>query len=127
MENKEKFLKILYKESGELPKVMKIQNILEAKQVLVGGLIEVIPYNDALIICNEEAKSLNMKPNLIFDYDYIAGNCFAIGDDYKNAGFKSLTEEQIKEFTIDFIKRSLKEKRRVKRNNTYNSFKGKIR
>ena len=127
MENKEKFLKILYKQVGELPKVMKIENTLEAKQEVVGGLIEVIPYKDALIICNEEAKILNMKPNLIFDYDYIAGNCFAVGDDYKNAGFKSLTEEQIKEFTIDFIKRSLKEKRKLRRNNTYNSFKGKIR
>jgi len=122
-----KFLKILFKEVGELPKVMKIENTLEAKQELVGGLIEVIPYKDALIICNEEAKILNMKANLIFDYDYIAGNCLAVGDDYKNAGFKSLTEEQIEEFTIDFIKRSLKEKRKLKRNNTYNSFKGKSR
>lgn len=127
MENKEKFLKILYKQVGELPKVMKIENTLEAKQEVVGGLIEVIPYKDALIICNEEAKTLNMKPNLIFDYDYIAGDCFAVGDDYKNAGFKSLTEEQIKEFTIDFIKRSLKEKRTLRRNKTYKTFKGKSR
>ena len=61
MENKEKFLKILYKQVGELPKVMKIENTLEAKQEVVGGLIEVIPYKDALIICNEEAKTLKKK------------------------------------------------------------------
>ena len=45
----------------------------------------------------------------------------------QNAKFKNLTEKQMKEFTIDFIKRSLKEKRKSKRNNTYNSFKRKIR
>ena len=36
-----------------------------------------------------------MPPNLKLDYDYIAGNCFFIGDDYKRADFKSLTDEQI--------------------------------
>ncbi len=127
MDKEEKFLKILYKQVGELPRVMKIENTLEAKQELVGGLIEVVPYKDALLICNEEGKNLNMDANLIFDYDYIAGDCFAVGDDYKNGDFKSLTDEQIQEFTIDFIKRSLKEKRKLRRNNTYNSFKGKIR
>ena len=94
---KEKYLKILYKEVGELPKVMIIENTLEAKQELVNGLIEVIPYKDALIICNEEGKMLNMNANLIFDYDYIGGNCFAVGDDYKNGDFKSLTDEQIEQ------------------------------
>lgn len=124
---KEKYLKILYKEVGELPKVMIIENTLEAKQELVNGLIEVIPYKDALIICNEEGKMLNMNANLIFDYDYIGGNCFAVGDDYKNGDFKSLTDEQIEEFNRDFIKRSLKNKNTLKRIKTYNTFKGMIR
>ena len=124
---KEKYLKILYKEVGELPKVMIIENTLEAKQELVNGLIEVIPYKDALIICNEEGKMLNMNANLIFDYDYIGGNCFAVGDDYKNGDFKSLTDEQIEEFNRDFIKRSLKNKNTLQRIKTYNTFKGMIR
>ena len=94
---KEKFLKVLYKEVGELPKVIKIKNTLKAKQDLVDGLIEVIPYEDALIICNEEGKLLNLDANLVFDYDYIAGNCFVVGDDYINGDFKSLTDEQVKE------------------------------
>ena len=44
MDKKEKFLKILYKQVGELPRVMKIENTLETKQELVGGLIKVVPY-----------------------------------------------------------------------------------
>lgn len=107
---REEFLKILYKAVGDLPKVMKIENTLEAKQELVGGLIEVIPYKDALLICNEEGKIDNLPINLVFDLESIAGNCFAVGDDYLHGDFKSLTDEQIEEFRKDFIRRSYKEK-----------------
>ena len=104
-EEKEK-IRILYKEVGKEPQIMFIDNTLEAKQELVGGLIEVVPYEDVLIICNEEGKLLNMPPNLVFEYDYIAGNCFVIGDDYKNADFKSLTNEEILRYREDLKKRS---------------------
>lgn len=103
-ENKK--IRILYKEIGKDPQIMFIDNTLEAKQKLVGGLIEVVPYDDVLIICNEEGKLLNMPPNLVFEYDYIAGNCFVIGDDYKNADFKSLTDEEILRYREDLKKRS---------------------
>ena len=89
---------------------MKIENTIEAKQELVGGLIEVIPYKDALLICNEEGKIDNLPINLVFDLESIAGNCFAVGDDYLHGDFKSLTDEQIEEFRKDFIRRSYKEK-----------------
>ena len=103
-ENKK--IRILYKEVGKEPQIMFIDNTLEAKQKLVGGLIEVVPYEDVLIICNEEGKILNMPPNLVFEYDYIAGNCFVIGDDYKNADFKSLTDEEILKYREELKKRS---------------------
>lgn len=103
-ENKK--IRILYKEVGKEPQIMFIDNTLEVKQKLVGGLIEVVPYEDVLIICNEEGKILNMPPNLVFEYDYIAGNCFVIGDDYKNADFKSLTDEEILKYRKDLNKRS---------------------
>ena len=105
-ENKK--IRILYKEVGKEPQIMFIENTLEAKQKLVGGLIEVVPYEDVLIICNEEGKLLNMPPNLVFEYDYIAGNCFVIGDDYKNADFKSLTDEEILKYREDLKKYSFK-------------------
>ena len=91
-------LRILLKKVNEDPKVITIKNTLEAKQELVGGLIEVVPLDEeTLIICNEEGKLLNLMPNLLFDYDYIAGDCFFVGDDYENGDFKSLTDEQIED------------------------------
>lgn len=107
-DKKEKKLRVLIKEVGKDPRVIKIDNTLEIKQKLVNGLIEVIPYGDALLICNEEGKHLNLKTNIVFDYDYIAGDCFVVGDDYENSDFKSLTNEQIEELSKDLDKRSFK-------------------
>ena len=103
-------VRILYKEIGKDPVVKIINNTLEDKQKLVGGLIEVVPYEDVLIICNEEGKLLNMLPNLVFDYDYIAGNCFVIGDDYEHGDFKSLTDEEIFKYREELKRHSFKYK-----------------
>ena len=107
-ESEEKKLRIVYKEVGKDPIVMEIEDTLEAKQKLVGGLIEVVPYkDDLLLICNEEGKITNLKPNLQFDYDYIAGNCFIIGDDYENGDFKSVEESQIEDIKKDLEDRTI--------------------
>lgn len=98
MNNEKEKIRIVLKNVAEEPRVMNIENSLEAKQKLVNGLIEVVPVtDDILLICNEEGKLENLLPNLVFDYDFIAGDCFFIGDDYENGDFKSLTDEQIKE------------------------------
>lgn len=91
-------LRIVLKKVGKIPEIMNIENTLEAKQELVGGLIEIATVTDEiLLVCNEEGKLENLLPNLMFDFDYIAGDCFFVGDDYDNGDFKSLTDEQINE------------------------------
>lgn len=108
---KENMLKIIYKKVNKAPKIMEIKNDLETKQKLVGGLIEVVPYmENVLIICNEEGKVLNKKANILLDYDYIAGDFLIVGDDIENADFKSLTDKEIKEVMNDLSKRSVKYK-----------------
>lgn len=101
-------LRVIYKEVGKEPKVIVIEDTLEAQQKLVEGLIEVVPYKDnLLLICNEEGKINNLAPNLQFDYDYIAGNCFIVGDDFENEGFKSVEDKQIEEIKKDLKDRSI--------------------
>jgi len=102
--------RILYKKVGKEPVVATVENTLEAKQKLVGGLIEIVSLDEnTLLVCNEEGKVLNMPPNLLFDYDYIAGDCFLIGDDYKNNGeYRSLTDDEIIKYTAELNKRSFK-------------------
>ena len=103
-----KKLKVIFKEVEKDPVVMEIDDTLEAKQKLVGGLIEIVPYkDDLLLVCNEEGKITNLKPNLQFDYDYIAGNCFIVGDDYENSGFKSIEESQVEDIKKDLEDRTI--------------------
>ena len=108
MYKKEKELRIVLKKVGKKPEIMNIENTLDAKQKLVGGLIEVVGLTeDILLVCNEEGKLDNLLPNLMFDYDYIAGDCFFVGDDYKNGDFKSLTDEQIEKIQDVCSKREI--------------------
>ena len=101
-------LTVLYKGVGERTRVMEIEDTLEAKQELVGGLIEVVPYKDnMLLVCNEEGKVLDMPSNLEFPNDYIAGNCFVVGDDSRNEGFKSLTRDEIRIARKDLMSRAV--------------------
>ena len=104
-EELEKEVRILLKRVGLKPKEMVIPNTLEAKQELVHGMIENVYLDDIGVdlICNEEGKLEDMNPNLTLFYDYIAGDCFFIGDDFDNAGYKSLTDEEIEKLEV-FIK-----------------------
>ena len=101
----EKEVRIILKRVGLKPEEKIIPNTLEAKQELVHGYIENVYLDDIGVdlICNEEGKLDNMDPNLTLFYDYIAGDCFFIGDDFEHAGYKSLTDEEIEKIK-DFIK-----------------------
>lgn len=103
-----KKIRILYKPIGRKPKEMYIENTLEAKQKLVSGLIECVNYdNDKVLICNEEGKVNGLYPNIVIPGDIINGNLFITGDDYENADFKSLTQEQIENIKRDLINQSI--------------------
>lgn len=57
MYKKPETLKIVLKKPNEAPEVMDIKNTLEAKQELVGGLIELVYLDeDLILVCNEERK-----------------------------------------------------------------------
>ena len=115
--NSDNKLRVLFKAPGKNPEIKYIDNTLKAKQDLVEGYIEVVPYNDMLIICNEEGKIYNLKPNVIFDYDYIAGPLIVAGDDYEHGNFRSLTNEELIRAKEDLIKRAYRFK--VQSEDTY--------
>ena len=50
-----------------------------------------------------------MTLNRDIGYDIIAGPFLIVGNDYENADFKSLTEEQILKYKIRFDKNSIKQ------------------
>ena len=104
-----KTIKVLFIEPLEAPKVIEIEDTLEAKQKLVDGWIEMVcPPNhkdDAVLICNEEGKLLNLPWNrpLTMEngkmYDVICGSFLVVRAPEDSDGFESLTDEQIKRYS----------------------------
>ena len=97
-------------EPYELPKEIEIENILEAKQEIVGGYIECVylPNDESVVlICNEEGKINGMKLNRDIGHDIIAGPFLILGDDYENGDFKSLTDDQILRYKMRFDENSI--------------------
>ena len=105
-------IKGLLVELHKLPKEIETENTLDNLQSLVDGYIECVYLqndNDVVLICNDEGKINNMPLNRDIGYDIIAGPFFIVGNDYENADFKSLTDEQILKYKIRFDKNSIKQ------------------
>lgn len=88
----------------ELPKVIELDNTLEAMQKFVGGSIECLPLCDLnsefTLVCNDEGKLLELPPNRMLwgGADYLAGPGFIAGTDYEG-NMTSLTAEEITYYT----------------------------
>ena len=103
-------IKVLVVEPQKAPYVKEIDNTLEAKQEIVGGLIEqlISPKDDVAIILNEEGKLLNLPMNRALygpdkqPIDIIRGTfllCLAPPD---IESYASLTDELIEKYRKRF-------------------------
>lgn len=104
-------LSVLLVEPNKPPRMVEIDNSLEAMQALVGGNIE--PYypfaDDVTIVCNEEGKINRMPLNrAIYDeskkeiLDIIAGNFFVCYTPPESEEFLSLPSEFEKKYSEMF-------------------------
>ena len=99
----EEKIKCLVIEPGKKPTVQVIDNTLEAKQEIVGGLIQYIPLSDSAgMICNDEGKLMGLPANRILGNDVIAGTFFVVGIEWDNENFISLSDEDINKYTKEF-------------------------
>ena len=101
MENK-KLLKVLIKEPDKKPYVKEIEDTLEAKQAIVGGLIECVSMpntSDVDLYVNEEGKLDNLQGNFwLPEYeDCTVGTCFMVGYDEESGENVDITDKQIKQ------------------------------
>lgn len=98
---KELKLSVLLVEPGKCPKVIEIEDTLEAMQNIVGGDIEVYePFDDEIaIVCNEEGKvkGLTLNRAIYSDrgelVDIIAGTFFVCYAPVDSEGFLNLPKE----------------------------------
>lgn len=103
-------MKILVVEPGKKPKPQEIDDSLKAMQKQVGGLIQALyPFEDHVaLICNDEAKLLNLPMNRALRddngsvYDIVYGTFFLCSAPPDGDSFESLTRDQVEYFTKFF-------------------------
>lgn len=108
-------IKVLVVEANKLPYEKTIKNTLQAKQELVGGLIEytyVLDDDSVALVCNEEGKLMGLELNRDIGYDVIAGPFFIVG--YDDSGEdRSLTDEQLEKYKNRFGKESIEKTKEI--------------
>lgn len=95
-------IRVVIVEPNEHPRMEYISNDLKTMQAIVNGFIQEVSIGDqAILVCNEEGKLLNLKANRSVGDDIIAGTFFIaadLGDEY----LSSLSEEQTRKYVQDF-------------------------
>ncbi|MCR4862252.1 MAG: DUF3849 domain-containing protein [Ruminococcus sp.] len=106
--NRSDMLRILICETGKEPYEAEIRDELEAKQSVVGGLIEPVYFtrNDkVLVYCDEEFLLKGYEPNRKVGDTIIHGTFMVVGNGENECGEGievSLTDEQINEYSKMF-------------------------
>ena len=100
--DEKKILRVLIKEPDKAPYVKEIEDTLEAKQEIVGGLIECVEMPDMRnvdLFVNEEGKLDNLKGNFwLPEYeDCVVGTCFMVGYNPEECDNVSITDEQVEQ------------------------------
>ena len=89
-------IRVLYKKVGQLP---------EVKIIIVKRKLEIIPYENLYIICNNRKAIPNTKSNIILTFSSIYGDLILVDIDKKQREFKGLSQEDIIWYSQDLIKK----------------------
>jgi len=103
--NKNK-LRVLYKQTGKSPRVRIIPNVQILKRAIVTRKLDIIPYQNIFLICNNQNYMKTSKINVVFDFFHISGDLLVVQIDKEKREFESLSQEDIVWFTSDLTYRS---------------------
>lgn len=99
-------IRVLYKQVGKNPRVRIIPNVQILKQAIITRELDIIPYQDVFIVCNNQ-DYMNVDPiNIVFDFFHISGDVLIIQINKEKREFESLSQDDIQWFTGDLIYRS---------------------
>lgn len=85
---------VLYKKTGQAPVIKIITDMYEIKKMIVQGNLNMVKYENCIIVCNNEDTEQNQIPNIILDFKHISGDFFLIGYDEKAKDFRSLSKDE---------------------------------
>lgn len=107
--NKSK-IRVLYKQNGKSPRVRIIPNVQILKRAIITRKLDIIPYQNVFLICNNQNYMKNTPINVVFDFFHISGDLLVVQINREKREFESLCQEDIGWFTSDLIYRSFNQK-----------------
>ena len=96
-------IRVLYKKVGKAPEIKIIPNVFILKKAIVKKQLNIIPYEGAYIICNNNSFNDFMRANIILPLRTIKGDFIIINIDKNERELKSLSQEDIIWFTQNLI------------------------
>jgi len=87
---------VLYKKTGQAPVIKVIANMLEIKKMIIQGNLDMVKFENCIIVCNNRQATKNDIPNIVLDFKHIAGDFFLIGYNPKIKDFRSLDKDEVK-------------------------------
>jgi len=99
-------IRVIYKKAGQAPEVKIINNIFKLKKLIIERNLEIIPYENLFIICNNKKLIKNKIRNIFLTFRSIYGDLILVKIDPKEREFKSLSQEDIIFFSKDLINKS---------------------
>lgn len=101
-----KNVRVLYKKTGETPKIRFIKDMLPIKKLIISNDLELVKFENCIIVCNNRKKNKNKIPNIVLDFKNIAGDFFLIDYDSKEKDFKSLDIDKAMFYTDTLQRKS---------------------
>lgn len=98
-------IRVLYKKVGKAPEIKIIPNVFILKKAIVKKQLNIIPYEGAYIICNNNSFNDFMRANIILPLRTIKGDFIIINIDKNERELKSLSQEDIIWFTQNLIRK----------------------
>lgn len=102
-------IRVLYKQVGKNPRVRIIPNIQILKRAVVTRKLDIIPYQNVFLVCNNQDYMKTTPINVVFDFFHISGDLLVVQIDRNKREFESLAQEDIAWFTSDLMYRSFNE------------------
>ena len=104
--NNKDSIRVLYKKVAQSPEIKIIDSMYKLKKAIVDKKLEIIPYQNVYIVCNNRKQMKGMEKNIILDFNHIAGDFLVLEIDRKKREFKSVSQENIVWFTEDLMNKS---------------------
>lgn len=109
-----KSLRVLYKKTGNPPKIKVIDDVFRLKKCIVERKLSIIRYETVFMICQKGFVE-NAMPNIILTFQSIFGDLILVKIDHKKRTFESLSQEEIWWYWADLLNKSPNLKKRSKK------------